>query len=58
MDDRFDYGEARFKAMGPITSLGGRICVAAYTWRDGVRRVISFRKANDKEVRKYRESHP
>lgn len=37
---------------------GNRIFVVIYTWRDGVRRVISFRKANDREVRKYQASQP
>jgi uncharacterized DUF497 family protein len=57
-DDRFDYGETRFLAIGPVASLGDRICAVVYTWRDAERRLISFRKANDKEVRKYRASHP
>ena len=55
-DSRFDYGETRFSAMGPIASLGGRICVVVYTWRGHARRVISFRKANDREIRRYRDS--
>ena len=53
-DDRFDYGETRFMATGPITEFGGRVCVVVYMWRGGIRRIISFRKANDKEIRKYR----
>jgi uncharacterized protein len=57
VDDRFDYGETRFVATGPIAEFGDRICVVVYMWRDGVRRIISFRKANDKEVRKYRADH-
>lgn len=56
-DGRFDYDETRFVAIGPVSSLADRICVAVYTWRDGKRRVISFRKANDREIRKYRSSH-
>ena len=57
-DIRFDYGETRFVAMGPVASLDDRICVVVYTWRDAVRRLISLRKANDEEIARYRESHP
>lgn len=57
-DIRRDYGETRFSAMGPVAALGGRICVCVYTWRDAKRRLISFRKANDEEVARYRASHP
>jgi uncharacterized protein len=56
VDDRVDYRETRFVATGPIPEFGGRICVVVYTWRGNVRRIISFRKANDKEVRKYRDA--
>ena len=56
-DDRFDYGETRFVATGPIAQFGGRVFVVVYIWRDGIRRIISFRKANDKEIRKYRSHH-
>lgn len=52
-DTRRDYGETRFLATGPIVEFGDRIFVVVYTWRVGVRRIISFRKANDREVRKY-----
>lgn len=55
-DGRFDYAETRFIATGPIAPFGNRIFVIVYTWRDGVRRIISFRKANDREVRKYQAS--
>ena len=55
-DRRYDYGETRIVATGPIELFDGRICVVVYTWRDGMRRIISFRKANDKEVGKYQES--
>ena len=56
-DTRIDYGEPRFAAMGPVAALGGRICVCVYTWRDAKRRLISFRKANDEEIARYRASH-
>ena len=53
-DRRRDYGETRFVATGPVEEFGSRIHVVVYIWRDGVRRIISFRKANDREIRKYR----
>ena len=56
-DARFDYRETRFVAIGPVRSLNDRICAVVYTWRGAERRLISFRKANDREVRKYRQSH-
>lgn len=55
-DRRADYGETRIVATGPIEEFGGRICVVVYSWRGGVRRIINFRKANDREVRKYQKS--
>ena len=55
-DDRRDYAEARFAATGPIAELGGRLFVVVYTWRGASRRIISFRKANDRETRNYRAS--
>ena len=57
-DARIDYGENRFLAIGPVASLGDRICAVVYTWREAERRLISFRKANAKEIGKYRQSHP
>ena len=57
-DARIDYGETRFVATGPIAALGNRIFVVVYTWRENIRRIISFRKANDREIRKYRASNP
>ena len=49
-DDRFDYGEARTLAFGRI---GGRLFVCVFADRDAERRVISLRKANSREVRRY-----
>ncbi|GAB3625224.1 hypothetical protein PTE30175_01624 [Pandoraea terrae] len=49
-DDRFEYNEARFIAVGPI---GDRIHVMIYTMRGDTIRVISLRKANRREVLKY-----
>jgi uncharacterized DUF497 family protein len=50
IDDRYDYGETRITALGEIE---GRIYAVAYTWRGATRRIISARKANDRETRKY-----
>ena len=44
-DQRNEYGESRFVATG------------LYTWRGAVRRIISFRKANDREIRKYQANN-
>ena len=55
-DRRRDYGETRFIATGPIMVFDDRIFVVVYVWREGVRRIVSFRKANDREVRKYRSN--
>lgn len=56
-DTRQDYSETRFIATGPIASLDDRICVVVYTWRNAARRLISFRKANDREIARYREDY-
>jgi uncharacterized DUF497 family protein len=53
-DRRREYGETRFVATGPIAEFGNRICVVVYAWRENARRIISFRKANDREIRKNR----
>lgn len=50
-DDRQDYGEVRFIAMGFICN---RVMVAVYTERSpGITRVISLRKANNREKEKF-----
>ncbi|MEM6438278.1 MAG: BrnT family toxin [Pseudomonadota bacterium] len=52
-DRRYDYGEARFVAFGLI---GDRVHTLVYTLREnGNVRVISLRKANAREVRRYVE---
>jgi uncharacterized DUF497 family protein len=51
-DDRFDYGETRQVAFGLIQ---GRLFVCVYVDRDEERRVISLRKANRREVKRYGE---
>ena len=48
-DDRIDYGEPRFLTVG---YLRGRMMFVAWTPRGNARRVISMRKANDREIAK------
>ena len=45
-DSRQDYTEDRFITIG---HLDGRLVVLVWTPRDEVRRIISMRKANDRE---------
>ena len=45
-DDRRDYGEDRFITIG---FLGGAMVVLVWTPRGGAYRVISMRKANERE---------
>jgi len=49
-DDRNDYGERRFIAYGPI---GNRLHCLVFTLRGEMIRVISLRKANRREVKRY-----
>ncbi len=50
VDDRFDYGETRYRAFGTID---GKPYVVVYTLiGDGIR-VISFRRSSAKEGRQY-----
>lgn len=49
-DDRFDYGEVREVAFGFINH---RFFVCVYVDRGDERRVISLRKANNREVKRY-----
>lgn len=52
LDDRRDYGELRWYAYLPID---GRVHVAVYTERGDATWMISLRRANPREVRKYDE---
>lgn len=52
IDDRFDYGEERILTVG---LLGGRMVIVVWTQRGGDRHIISMRKANEREQKKYRE---
>jgi len=49
-DDRIDYGELRYITVG---WLDARLVVLAWTVRGRARRVISMRKANEREVKKF-----
>lgn len=50
LDVRRDYGEARYVALGYI---GARLFVVVFTETATGVRVISFRKANDREAKRY-----
>jgi|CXWL01.1.fsa_nt_gi uncharacterized DUF497 family protein len=52
-DDRFEYGEARTLALGPIKS---RLHVLIYTSRGKIVRVISLRLATPRERRDYEKT--
>ena len=49
-DSRKDYGELRFQALGFI---GKRLHALVFTPRAGQVHVISLRKANNREVKRY-----
>lgn len=49
-DLRRDYGERRFRALGLID---GRLHALVFTPREVLVHVISLRKANDREIRRY-----
>lgn len=48
IDDRFDYGEQRYRAIGRISGKGH--CLV-FTTRGGTMRLISYRRAREKEMR-------
>jgi len=53
-DRRFNYEENRFIALGLLKN---RVVVCVYTIRESaVIRIISFRKANSREVRYYEQT--
>jgi len=51
-DRRKDYGEVRYTTLGEIE---GRTFCATFARRGEVVRIISFRKGNARETRRYRE---
>ncbi|HTH76712.1 MAG TPA: BrnT family toxin [Trinickia sp.] len=48
--DRFDYGEERMISVG---RLAGRMVIVVWTQRGDARHVISMRKANEREERRF-----
>jgi uncharacterized protein len=55
VDERKDYPETRYVALG---LLGDRVHVLCFVETpDGIR-VVSFRKANSREVKRYAKAHP
>lgn len=50
IDDRQDYGEERIIALGAFE---GDVMVVTYTWRNGVRRLISAWQGGRKEYEQY-----
>lgn len=52
IDTRKDYGEERSLALGLFC---GRIHSVAFVERHGITRIISFRKAKKREVRRYEQ---
>ena len=50
IDDRMDYGETRYNM---LASVRGRIYHVTYTERGAVTWIISARKANEREKRRY-----
>lgn len=49
-DERFEYGEMRFRAWG---LLDGQAYCFAFTTRDGRVRAISLRRAHEKEMKRH-----
>ena len=52
VDERFEYDEIRYIWLG---NLDWRIVAMIYTIRNGKHRIISLRKANEKEQKIYRQ---
>ena len=48
IDERFEYGETRMIALAPKTEI---LCYVAFVDRGNVRRIISHRRANRREVK-------
>jgi hypothetical protein len=53
VDERFEYGELRMIALAPETNV---LYYVAFVDRGDVRRIISVRRANRREVKHYVES--
>jgi uncharacterized protein len=52
-DNRLAYGEPRFVSTGYLDE---RLCVLCWTLRHDKMRIISLRKANEREQKKYRDT--
>lgn len=52
-DTRHSYGEARYQLMGKIEQ---RLFMVVYTSKHGTMRIISARKANQREVKHYEDN--
>ena len=50
VDARRDYGEVRVLAFGKVN---GRLMAVLFTWRGARRRIISARKANRREQKRF-----
>jgi uncharacterized protein len=55
VDERTNYRETRINALGEIED---RVYAVTHTWRGPNRRIISARKVNAREQRKYHARHP
>jgi len=53
IDERFEYGELRMIALAPETNI---LYYVAFVDRGDVRRIISVRRANRREVKHYVEN--
>lgn len=53
VDARQDYGEKRYQALGPI---GETLHMLVFTRRGAAIHVISLRKANRREVKRYEQT--
>lgn len=53
VDDRHDYGETRYRGLG---FMDGRLYALVFVETTTGIRVISFRKANKREVRRYEQA--
>lgn len=53
LDVRVDYAEDRFVSYGMVE---GRVWVCVFTLRSEVHRIISVRKGNDRETRRYHQT--
>lgn len=51
-DRRRDYGETRRITVGSLT---GRMVIVVWVGRDNARHVVSMRKANEREIKAYRQ---